>query len=68
VIKINDVPMVGPTGERDNIQRVAETLQALVPRGMVVIVTVEHDAGCPTKPCTCETVNLIVDRAKNIQA
>jgi hypothetical protein len=62
------VSMVGPTGERDNVRRLYEVLTALLPRGLVVVMTVGHDDGCPCmagdlplSACTCETVDLLLE-------
>lgn len=58
-------PTVGPTGERDNLRRLAEVQGALLPEGKMLVIDVLHDDGCPCAEgrrspdvCTCETVDV----------
>jgi hypothetical protein len=64
----------GPTGERDNVQRLSTVVSAVLPPGTVAVVDVVHGAGCPcasgTHPflaCTCTAVDVTV-RAVNVRA
>lgn len=59
------IPVTGPSGERDNIERLCLTMADLMPRGRVFAVDVAHDAGCPCETgdrgmpaCTCEAVDV----------
>jgi hypothetical protein len=55
------LPMVGPTGERDNMDRLTQILGTLAPPG-VWLVSIFHDDGCPAQGsgpigrCTCAEV------------
>lgn len=57
--------VVGPTGKRDNIERLVRALNDSMPPGKVTVCTISHDDGCPcedgSRPytaCTCETVDI----------
>ncbi len=73
-LRIPGLSMMGPNGERDNVQRLSTALSAVLPPGKVAIVDVAHDAGCPctagNRPfvaCTCTAVDVTV-RAINVSA
>lgn len=58
-------PVKGPTGERDNIERLYQVMGALLPRGRLLVLDIAHDVGCPCESrdrpmpsCTCATVDL----------
>lgn len=59
------VPVKGPSGQPDNLQRHLATALRRDESG-VFVVRIQHDAGCPAVPsgpieaCTCETVNVEV--------
>lgn len=59
------VPVRGPSGQPDNLQRHLTTALQRDEAG-VFVVRVQHDSGCPAVPsgpieaCTCETVNVEV--------
>ncbi|MEQ1856403.1 MAG: hypothetical protein ABL963_08030 [Longimicrobiales bacterium] len=53
-------PTVGPTGERDNLERLVALQRALLPPWRLLVVEVAHDRRCPDPhgPCTCDTVDV----------
>lgn len=73
-LRIPDFAITGPTGERDNVQRLSTALSAVLPPGTVAVVDIAHDAGCPctagNRPfvaCTCTAVDVTV-RAVDVRA
>ena len=73
-LRIPGFTVMGPTGERDNVQRLSTVVSAVLPPGKVAIVDVAHDAGCPcaagNRPfaaCTCTAVDVTV-RAVDVRA
>ena len=73
-LRIPGFAITGPTGERDNVQRLSTVLSAVLPPGTLAVVDVAHDAGCPCEPgnrpftaCTCTTVDVTV-RAVDVRA
>jgi hypothetical protein len=64
---LNDFPMTGPSGERDNVARLYVILGSLLPRGSVAMLTIAHDDPCPcadgdrpVTACTCHLVDVTV--------
>lgn len=67
-LHLKGVPMRGPDGKRDNLDRILAVLNAVMPPSLVAFAHVQHDDGCPClegeQPlsaiidCTCETVDL----------
>ena len=64
-LHLPDVPTAGPTGKRDNLERVRALLCAVMPAGGVLFVDIQHDDGCPcdagrvsADSCTCRTVGV----------
>lgn len=64
-LHIPGVPMAGPTGKRDNLDRMRRVLSATMPDRGVLVMDVAHNDGCPCaqgrapmERCTCDTVDL----------
>jgi hypothetical protein len=62
---LNDFPMVGPNGDRDNVARLYVLLDALLPRHLMTVIEVTHEEGCPCSgssldACTCHLVDVRV--------
>ena len=64
---MKDVRITGVPVRNRNVEMLADVLAELTPAGVVALVEVEHDDGCPCvvghRPmaaCTCELVNLNV--------
>jgi hypothetical protein len=64
---LRDFPTVGPAGERDNVDRLMTVMSALMPRGQMIVLAVQHEAGCPVDDgrwndhrCTCHLVDVTV--------
>jgi len=64
-LRLARFPTVGPTGDRDNLERLYALQAALVPPGRVLLMDVVHDQDCPAydgaKPgsaCTCDAVDV----------
>jgi hypothetical protein len=64
---MNDFPMRGPTGRRDNVERLFAVLGTLLPRGSVAMLSIAHDDACPcangdhpVTACTCHMVDVTV--------
>lgn len=59
-------PTVGPSGERDNLERLYTLHSALLPKGRLLAMEVDHARECPcygapAKPldlCICEAVDV----------
>lgn len=67
-------PMIGPTGRRDNLERLFDQLSRLLPPG-VLVLDVLHDRGCPAsggdrdmQVCTCAEVLLSLSRPMGSRA
>jgi hypothetical protein len=62
------VPMVGQSGQRDNVAVLMQLMQLTLPRGTVHVLTIGHDSACPCVEgdrdltrCLCERVNLYLE-------
>ncbi len=65
-----DFPVCGPTGARDNVDRLSCVLTVLLPAGQVAVLDVRHDGGCscasderPSTECICTTVDVTIHTA-----
>lgn len=74
-LRIPDLSMIGPTGERDNLIRLVMVLTALLPRGIIIDCGIEHDVECPCvcgvlpiTDCLCKTVNVTLTAIKGSNA
>ena len=63
-----NIPMVGISGQRDNVAALLEATGLLMPPGMVVVATIGHDSACPCVDgtaaltrCLCEHVNVTIE-------
>ena len=64
------VPVQGPDGRRDNLERVRVVVGAMLPAGTELVLGVGHNEPCPCGPravsldlCTCDTVDLTLSVA-----
>lgn len=57
-------PTTGLSGNRDNLDQLRASLEALLPPSKVIMLTVLHDEPCPSvessAECTCEEVDVTV--------
>jgi hypothetical protein len=66
-LRLNRVPVRGPTGAPDNLIGLEIALGSVLPPGIVGHLNIEHDDGCPcvehgrgSVACTCELVNVVL--------
>ena len=59
--------VVGPNGDRDNVQRLMAVLAATLPPTRRPLAVIQHHPSCPRAPngpaddaCTCDTVDVTV--------
>ena len=58
-LQLPGFPTTGPTGERDNLARLAVVMNATAPEGRRVVVNMAHGGGCPVGDgCTCDRVDV----------
>jgi hypothetical protein len=70
-LDLSGLPTRGPTGERDNLERLLLVLGATMPRQLVAVMQVRHNDGCPCaaddRPmgdCICETVDVTIEAVR----
>lgn len=66
-LEIHNLPMVGKSGARDNLEVLVQLMNQLVARPFVVMADVRHDDACPCPrdaapftACTCELVDVVL--------
>ena len=66
-LELPDTPVLGPTGAPDNVPRLVKVLSRLMPMGVIPVVDVLHQSGCPCsrgdvgwESCRCEVVDVRV--------
>ena len=69
-IKINDFPMIGKSGKRDNLEKLFQLFAQILPAGVVTEAAIVHEDEClcgqgkaPMGECTCETLDLTLSPA-----
>lgn len=67
-LELKNVPMVGNSGNRDNIEVLGMVLASLAPKGKLMVIDVMHDTKCPCESglhnishCTCNFVDITLN-------